>query len=158
MDVAVSIVLAVRYVAKYRPKIRRKGLEATKVCGLVRAGRAASARHGRSDRPVAALFTIDLRSSVTLPTRALDNLPVNHTDDGCHKRRCRCCRARICSKSQSKVGSVPSSSSVCLRSFADCCWEQFLWRRQYIFCYFHWLRRLLPASPRLIHLTDSRLL
>jgi hypothetical protein len=60
VDVRVSTVLAVMYVEKYRPKIRRKGLEKRKACGRVMAGRSERRRHDEKDVPLATFSTIEL--------------------------------------------------------------------------------------------------
>lgn len=60
VDVRVSTVLAVMYVEKYRPKIRRKGLEKRNACGRVMAGRSERRRHDERDAPLATFSTIEL--------------------------------------------------------------------------------------------------
>ncbi|MBV36053.1 MAG: hypothetical protein CMP47_11490 [Rickettsiales bacterium] len=69
VDVRVSTVLAVMYVEKYRPKIRRKGLEKRNACGRVMAGRSERRRHDERDAPLATFSTIE--RSITHITGAI---------------------------------------------------------------------------------------
>lgn len=58
----VSMLLAVKYVEKYKEKMRRNGFEARNRCGVRRAGVMARFKQRVSEVPVAAFSTIDLSS------------------------------------------------------------------------------------------------